>query len=104
MKHILELISSAIALLFLVWALSMALAKDKCTVVHRSGLPILYTFQIAENLLSNWMSQDSMLGLLKLELNCVLGFEHFVETTFYGTSRINADGTKSTVYSCSTAN
>jgi hypothetical protein len=96
MKMISETISKAFAFCLVIYIASLIIAGDTCTRVHRSSLPIIYSFQAFSFFTKNWTSTETKISILRTEINSAIFFEKFFEKTFGDTREVDSK----TVYTC----
>lgn len=97
MKHIYEWISKGFAILLGIYVLSLIVTTDTCTRVHRSSIPVLYSFRLVDFLTQNWTSTDTKITMLKAEIASAVFIERIFEKTFGDVTK-NESG--DTVYVC----
>ena len=91
MKFIAEWLSRIFAFLLLIWILMLVFSDTRCERVHRSSMPVMYSFRIFNAVGSNWMGTDTKISLLKLQIDWSLATEKVFERTVYS-DVVNANG------------
>lgn len=97
MKFIGEFFSKVFAFLLIAYLASLLLTTDKCTKVHRSSLPVIYSFRLASLLSENWITQDTKIWMLKTQIESAIFVERLFEKTF---TEVNKDRNGEVVYTC----
>lgn len=81
-------IGDAIAWIFisllLFWFAGMVFSGDKCTRVHRSAWPVIYTMELVEMTTTNWVSTGTKLQMLKYKARGAVAMQNVFERTVYG--------------------
>lgn len=99
------MLSKALALLLVVWIVSILIAGDKCTRVQRFALPVSYLFDfVVSPVTVNWVSPDTRLFLLQTQLDLTLGAQRMFEKVAYGIKTYtDKDGVAREYYVCTTS-
>jgi len=96
-KHLLDLFSKFFAAVLVLFVVMLVLTSDPCNKVHRSSIPVLYTFRLVDYISQNWTSEDAKIWLLKAEIESALTTERFFEKTFTDVTR---DKNGDVIYAC----
>jgi len=84
MGKISDFFAWALATSVLIWALAMIFASSDCQRVHRSAIPIEYSFTVVQYLSKNWTTVDTQISILEWKVAAVLDARSLFEKTIYG--------------------